>query len=61
MCPLEDPKVFRAGVNTTLMSDTLYSIDLTESVVSRVKSVEKKPVDLCGCEKEDREDDPGGC
>jgi hypothetical protein len=43
------------------MSDTLYSIDLTESVVSRVKSVEKKPVDLCGCEKEDREDDPGGC
>ncbi len=55
----EEPKVFRTGVNTTLLSDTLYSIGLTESVVSRVKGFEKKPVDLCGCEKEDREDGVG--
>ena len=49
--------VLRGGVNTTLLSDTLQSIGLTESDVTRGKVwLQKKPMDLCVYEREDHED-----
>ncbi len=49
-------EVLCAGVNTTLLSDTLQSIGLTECVTVRAKVwLRKKPMDLCGCESEEHE------
>ena len=49
------------GVDTTtLLSDTLLSIGLTESVSVRTKVwVRKKPMNLCACESEEHDHEVG--
>ena len=45
-----------AGANTTLLSDALQSIVLTESAAARAKAwLRKKPMDLCAYESEELE------
>ncbi len=46
----------KEDLDDTLLSDTLKSIGLEESVVSWTKVwVRKKPLDLCACEIEEHE------
>ena len=47
------------GVNTTLLSDTRQSIDLTECVTRAEVWIRKKTMNLCGCEGEENEDGVG--